>query len=192
MAKFTKTLESSTRKKIDLILDSLNWNTNEDSPNCNITTERTKTTSQKKKLNGKFPDYVLYKSGTDEPIAIIEAKRKGQSIEKTIDQAIKLYAKPLGVQIVFAVDGTFVKSFFIKENKELTIDNELLTELISEERLLRFLKEGSNIEEVTEEVKHTREELIRIFKWANDLLRKEGLRNLDRFVEFSNILFIKL
>lgn len=52
--------------------------------------------------------------------------------------------------------------------------------------------EGNNIEEVAEEIKHTREELIKIFKWANDLLRKEGLRNLDRFVEFANILFIKI
>lgn len=74
----------------------------------------------------------------------------------------------------------------------MSIDGENLKELISEQRLLRFIKEGSNIEEVTEEVKHTREELIKIFRWANDLLRKEGLRNLDRFVEFANILFIKI
>lgn len=57
---------------------------------------------------------------------------------------------------------------------------------------MRFLKNGSNIEEVTPQVKHTRDELIRIFVWANNLLRKEGLRNLDRFVEFSNLLFLKI
>ncbi len=76
----------------------------------------------------------------------------------------------------------------LQEKKPLTIDGDLLIELPSEERLIRFLEQGSEIEEV----KHTREELIKIFKWANDLLRKEGLRNLDRFVEFSNILFIKI
>lgn len=189
---FTKSLETSTRKKIDLILDSLGWNTNEDSPQCNAFTERAKTKEQNKKFNGKQPDYVLYKSGTDEPIAIIEAKRKGQSIEKALEQAIEKYAKPLGIKVVFAIDGTFIKSFHIDAKKELIIDNDVVTELMSEERLLRFIKEGYSIEEVPEQVKHTREELIRIFKWANDLLRKEGLRNLDRFVEFSNILFIKI
>ena len=144
------------------------------------------------KLNGKFPDYVLYKSGTDEPIAIIEAKRKGQSIDKAIDQAIKLYTKPLGIDIIFAIDGAFIKSYSISAKDELYLDGQQVIELISEERLLRFIKEGNSITEATEEVKHTRDELIKTFKWANDLLRKEGLRNLDRFVEFSNILFIKI
>lgn len=190
--KFTKSLESSTRKKIDFILNSLGWNINEDSTKCNVFTERTKTVEQKKKLQGKFPDYVLYEKGSEKPIAIIEAKRKGESIEKAIKQAIERYAKPLDINIVFAVDGTFVKSWHLSENKELSIDNEPLNELISERKLLRFIKEGSNIEEVPKEVKHTREELIRIFEWANNLLRKEGLRNLDRFIEFSNLLFIKI
>jgi len=65
-------------------------------------------------------------------------------------------------------------------------------ELITEERLMRFLKDGFNIEEVTVDIKHTRDELIKVFEWSNNILRKEGLRNLDRFIEFSNILFIKI
>ncbi len=36
---FTKTLESATRKKIDLILVNLGWNTDETSPDCNVFTE---------------------------------------------------------------------------------------------------------------------------------------------------------
>jgi type I restriction enzyme M protein len=192
MTKFTHQLETATRKKIDLILDKLDWITDEDSNKCNIFTGRAKTDEQQKKFKGNFPDYVLYKTGTDEPIAIIEAKRKGESIDGALKQGIEKYAKPLDIDIVFAIDGTFVKSWSIKSNKELSIDGEILKELVSEQRLLRFIKEGNNIEEVTEEVRHTREELIKIFRWANDLLRKEGLRNLDRFVEFANILFIKI
>jgi len=190
--KFTKPLESSTRIKINNWLTNLNWNLDDEDNKCNVFTERTKTTEQKKKLKGKFPDYVLYKSGTDEPLAIIEAKRKGQSIEKAIEQAINLYAKPLNIDIIFAIDGAFIKSWSIKANDELYLDEHKLIELISEERLLRYTQEGNSITEATAEVKHTREELVKIFKWANDLLRKEGLRNLDRFVEFSNILFIKI
>jgi len=189
---FTKPLESSTRKKIDTILEGLDWKTNEETIECNVFTERAKTKEQNNKLQGNFPDYVLYQSNSDNPIAIIEAKRKGQSLEKALQQAIDKYAKPLDVLIIFVYDSTFIKTWDLRNDKELTIDENVLTQLISEEKLLRFIETGSNIEEITPEVKHTREELIRVFKWANDLLRKEGLRNLDRFVEFSNLLFIKI
>jgi len=190
--KFTKPLESATRKKIDQILTNLGWNIDEDSPNCNVFTERAKTVEQDKKFKGNDPDYVLYQSDIDSPIAIIETKRKGQSLENALDDAIKKYAKPLGIKIVFVDDGTFFKSWHTDAKQELYIDGQVLTKLVSEKILLRFLKQGNNIEDATPEVKHTREELIKIFKWANDLLRKEGLRNLDRFVEFANILFIKI
>jgi type I restriction enzyme M protein len=42
-------------------------------------------------------------------------------------------------------------------------------------------------------MKHSRAELISIFKWANNLLRKEGLRQgIERFSEFANLIFLKL
>jgi type I restriction enzyme M protein len=187
----TKTLETATRKKIDLILSNLGWKTDEDEKNCNVFTERAKTKEQNKKLNGKQPDYVLYKSGTDEPIAVIEAKRKGQNVEKALKDAIELYAKPLGINIVFAIDGTFVKTWFIKENKELSIEGETIHELLQENQILQHLRDGADIN-LSKEIKYSREELIKIFKWANEQLRKEGLRVLDRFIEFANILFLKL
>jgi type I restriction enzyme M protein len=193
MSELTKSLESATRKRIDSWLTELGWNIDEDSFDCNVFTERAKTKEQNQKFKGKKPDFVLYKSGTDDPVAVIEAKRKGQPIEKALQQGIERYAKPLGVDIVFAIDGAFVKTYSIKNEKELTIDNAPLHELISEEKLLRFLKEGTNIEEVTEEVKYTREELIKIFEWADNLLRKEGLqKGVERFTAFSNFLFIKI
>jgi type I restriction enzyme M protein len=192
MIELTKSLESATRKRIDGWLAELDWNIDEDSNDCNVFTERAKTKEQNQKFQGKKPDFVLYKSGTDEPIAVIEAKKKGESIDRALDQAINRYARAIGVDIAFAVDGTFVKSFSIKNNSELSIDGESVRELLSEKRLLRFLNEGPEIKQTTEIIKHSREELIKIFKWANDLLRKEGLRNLDRFVQFANILFIKI
>ena len=191
-SKFTKPLETATRKKIDQMLINLGWNVDEDNPNCNVFTERAKTVEQDNKFEGNDPDYVLYQSNSDVPIAIIEAKRKGQSIDNAISDAIEKYAKPLGVKIIFADDGAFFKSWHVDAKQELYVDGQVITQLISEKKLLKFLKEGNNIDEVTPDVKHTREELIKIFRWANDLLRKEGLRNLDRFVEFSNILFIKI
>lgn len=188
----TNQKESSTRKKIDLILNNLGWNTDEDSNECNVFTERAKTKEQNKILKGKKPDYVLYKFGTDEPIAIIEAKKKGQNIDKAIKQAIELYAKPLKIKIVFAVDGSFIKTWHLSEKQELKIEESIINDLLPENKILNFIRDGANIKEVSKEVKYSREELIKIFKWANDLLRKEGLRGLDRFLEFSNILFLKL
>lgn len=192
MVSLTNALESATRKKIDSILSSLGWKTDEESKECNVFTERAKTKEQNKKFSGNFPDYILYESKSDTPIAVIEAKRKGESLQKALNQAIEKYASPLSIPIIFVYDSTFVKTWDLRNKRELTIDGQNLRELISEEKLLRFIKHGSNIEEVTPQVKYTRDELIKIFEWSNNLLRKEGLRNLDRFVEFSNILFIKI
>ena len=153
------------------------------------------------KTNEIYKDYnknrllyeILYKFRTDEPIAVIEAKRKGQSLEDALDQAIKRYANPLEIKIVFAIDGTFIKSLDLRDHKELSIDKKELKELVSEQKLLRFLEEGSDIDEVTAQVKYTRDELIKTFKWANELLRKEGIqKGLERFTAFSNLLFIKV
>ncbi len=188
---FTKPLETSTRKKIDSWLLNLGWNIDEESPDCNVVTERGYTKEQKEKLAGNQPDYLLLKNGTSQPLAVIEAKTIGKSLDQALDDAIKKYAEPLQAPLVFATDGTFLKSWHMKEQKELTINGEQLKELISENVLLRFL--GSpDIDAISAQVKHSREELIRIFDWANNLLRKEGLRGLDRFVEFANVLFLKL
>lgn len=189
----TKSLESATRKKIDSLLNSLSWITDEDSPNCNVFTERAKTLEQNEKLKGNKPDYLLYESGTDTPIADIETKRKSQSLKNALEDGIKKYALPLNIPLVFATDGTLFKAFHVKDNKELRIDGQIIIELLSEKKMLRFVSEGADISEVSKEVKHTREELLRIFKWTNDLLRKEGLREgIERFTEFANIIFLKL
>lgn len=194
MNKRTKVKESATRKKIDILLNNLEWDTDEESPYCNICTERLKTTEQQNKLKGKEPDYSLYKYGTDEIIGIIEAKRKGKDLNETLKDAIEKYAKPLDIPIVFVSDGTFFKTWHIKDNKELTVDGEPVNELLKEKMILRFINEGSEIESiVSKEIKYTREQLVSVFKWANDLLRKEGIREgFDRFIEFANLLFLKL
>lgn len=193
MSKLTRSLESATRKQIDLILSNLGWNIDESSKDCNVFTERAKTVEQNSKFRGLNPDYVLYKSGTDGPIAIIEAKRKGKSVDQAIVDSYEKYAKPLGVRIIFAYDGAFFKSWHTEAQKELSIDGAVVTQLVPEKKLLRFLKEGYSISEVTPTVKHSRSELISIFKWANDLLRKEGLRKgIERFTEFANLIFLKL
>lgn len=192
MAELTKNLESATRKKIDQILLNLDWIIDEESNKCNVFTERAKTVEQNKKLKGKFPDYVLYQSNTNIPIAIIEAKRSGQSLKKALNQAVTLYAKPLNINIIFVTDGTIVESYDLRSKSSLKFDDQLITDFIPEKLLFRFVNEGSNIYS-PEVIIHTKRELIKIFSRANDLLREEGMREgVERFTEFSNLLFLKL
>ena len=190
--KLTDPKESATRKRIDAILNNLKWDTDESSPSCNVFTERAKTRDQQKALRGLEPDYILYQSGTDKPIAIIEAKRSGQSLEKALRQAVHQYAKPLKVDIVFVADGAIVESYDCRKGTPLRMDDDLVTTLLNEKSILRHISEGADIY-TPEIIRHTKQELIQVFSEANDLLRKEGLREgVERFSEFSNLLFLKL
>lgn len=192
MGEFTNPLESATRKRLDALLENLGWDCDEQSADCNVFTERPKTKAQKAALKAAQPDYVLYERGTDNPIAVIEAKRPGQNLADALKQAINLYAKPLGIDIVFVADGSFVEAHDLRDGRRLTIDGEDVTSLLSERDVLKFVDQGSALT-TPEIVRHTKQELISAFGAANDLLRKEGLREgLERFTEFSNLLFLKL
>ena len=91
----------------------------------------------------------------------------------------------------FATDGTITEAFHVKDDTDLKKDGELITDLLTESELLQFVKNAEI--ESPPEIKFTQQELIKIFQRANDLLRKDGLREgVERFTEFSNILFIKL
>jgi len=192
MNKSTKPLETATRKKIDQILINLRWSTDEESPSCNVFTERAKTVLQNKKLKGKSPDYILYQSGTDIPIAVIEAKKPNGSIEEAITQGIKRYAIPLDIPIVFASDGSIVETYDTRSSSPLRLDEQIITDFLSEKKLLQFFNCGADLQ-TPEKVSYSKRELIKIFAEANELLRKEGLREgIERFTEFSNLLFLKL
>jgi len=195
--KHTVPLESATRKKIDQILNNLGWVTDEFSLNCNVFTERTKTKEQNnllKKKSGykKPPDYVLYKSGTNSIIAIIEAKRIGQSLDDALKQAITNYAEPLNVDIIFVTDGIIVQSYDRRVKDNLFVDDQIVVDFLSEKMILSFIDQSHKIYSSTK-FAHTKRELIQIFADANEILREEGMRQgIERFTEFSNLLFLKL
>ena len=192
----TKPLESATRKEIDLILKNLGWSVSEFDKNCNVFTERVRTKEEERKIKakfpkGRFPDYVLYSSDKFKPLAIIEAKRVGVKLEKALKQA-KDYAECIEAKIIFAVDGSIVEARWVDGDKYLKVDGQLVTELLQEHSLLKFTEQGNEIISPRKVVK-TKEDLIRVFSRANDLLRQEGMREgIERFTEFSNILFLKL
>ncbi len=192
MAKFTRPLESATRIKINNWLVNLGWDINESSPTCNCFTERARTIEENKKFKGSKPDYVLYSSKNNKPIAIIEAKRQGGSLNKALTQAKDKYAIPLGIKIIFITDGLFIQSYHLDDGDYLYYNSEIVTEFLTEKRIELFINGGSKIfsEKI---VTHSKIELIKIFQDANDILRKDGLsEGRERFTEFSNLLFLKL
>src|ERR1035441_491461 len=97
---YTDRLEASVVHSITTQLENLGWIVDEKNPLCNVTQQRVKTTEQKKQLKGKQPDFVLYQTGTDIPIGVIEAKRPGETLEQAMEQAENRYAKPLGSPLI--------------------------------------------------------------------------------------------
>ena len=186
-------LEWHTRSQIDLRLRNLGWNLNEKDPNCNVYQGHPKTKEEQEKLEGKFPDYILYEEGTSQPIAVIEAKKPGEDLDEAMDQAVNRYARKIDAPLAFAFNDTFVQSVFIPKDRPLKIDGEELQDFIDQHTALRFLSEGPEILSAPKELTTSRDELIKIFKKANNLLREEGLRDgFERFSAFADILFLKL
>ncbi|MCC8368992.1 MAG: N-6 DNA methylase [Rickettsia endosymbiont of Oxypoda opaca] len=161
--------------------------------NKNVYFQKPKLTEQRDKLKGKRPDYILYRSDNDAPIAIIEAKKEGTDLQRALAQATE-YAKVLDVSLVFAMNGAYCEARFVPNNKELILNGEEVRELLREKEILAFLQANSNEAwTIPKEVKVSRDELISIFKNLNTILRSEGLRaGIERFSEFANILFLKL
>ena len=191
-SRLTSPQESASRKDIDGILNNLGWKTDESSWDCQVFTERAKTTEQKTLLSGKFPDYLRYEMHTDRPLAVIEAKRPGQTLKAALDDAIGKYAEPLGINIIFVTDGVLYETFDRRSNGPLHLDSEPITSLLTYRMLLRFANDGPHLETQSSS-RQTRHQLIEIFGNANALLRKDGLRaGIERFAEFSNLLFLKL
>ncbi len=186
-------LEAHTRSIIDIRLRNLGWILDQGNPLCNVFQEQAKTNIQNDKLKGKRPDYILYEADTDIPIAIIEAKKSGEDLDKGMNQAIELYAKPLQVPLVFVFNETFVLAKHTLQSRPLKIDGEELQDFVDQLTSLRFINEGAEILSAPKGINFTRDELVDIFKSVNNLLRKEGLRDgYERFSAFSEILFLKL
>ena len=185
----TMPLEAETRVLIDQSLKNLGWKLS--GKDQNVYYEQPRTETEKKKLGGKRPDYVLYSKESDRPLIVIEAKKKGSRIDAALEQGIS-YARAINAPLVFATDGVFCKAFHTDANRPPILNGEEIDEFIREALALRYLT-SYEVNTVSPKVQYDRKELIRIFDEANNMLRGEGLRaGIERFGEFANILFLKL
>ncbi len=184
--------EQGVRTLVDEQLKNLGWKLT-NGKKCNVFQEQPRTVRERKKLKGKRPDYVLYSSDSSrvEPIAIIETKKPGANLDDALKQG-DIYAEELGAPIVFATDGIYYKTLHTQKQKPLFLNGEEIDELIRELEAIKFL-EDNEVNTISEEVIYDRKQLIKIFEESNNLLRDEGFRaGIERFGEFSNILFLKL
>jgi len=184
-------VERDTETIIDYKLKNLAWEDHPHSKTRTVWKQTVKTEDQKKKLKGKRPDYTLYPTDSNIPLAVIEAKKQGKDIHAAIKQGVG-YAKSLGAPLVFATDGVYTKTLHIKTNKPLMLNGEEIDDLIRETLAIQYIAADS-VSTLDKRVIKSRGELISIFSKVNDLLREEGLqKGIERFTEFANILFLKV
>lgn len=186
-------VEQNIRTLVDEQLRNLGWKLAY-GKTCNVFQEQPRTSEEKKKLKGRRPDYVLYSSkqkNREEPLIIIETKKPGTNLDEALKQG-DWYANQLDAPMVFATDGIYYKTLHTKIHKPLYLNGEEVDELIRELDAIEFLS-NNEINTISEEVRYSRQELIKIFEEVNNFLRDEGLRaGIERFGEFANILFLKL
>ena len=186
----TTFIERDIETFIEAKLRSLGW-IDDIHGDRNVYKQQPATEEQKKKLKGKRADYILYQSGTTNPLIVIETKRPSEDIYQALEQGIN-YAKNIEVPLVIATNGEFTKAYHINFQKTLTRNGEEVKDFFNEQEALRFVEQPHLITQENKVVL-SRRELIKIFAEANDLLRKKGLQAGDeRFSEFANILFLKI
>ena len=186
-------MEADTRYIINNNLKNKGWILDKSNPHCNVHFESPEEKKLKEKLKGKHPDYRLYETEAKKPIGGIEAKKEGINLQKALTQAEE-YANALSAPLIFAMNGAYCETRWLKNKKPLILNDEEVKELIREKEALKFLQENSNeVYTIPKEVVISRKELITIFNVVNNTLRGEGLRaGIERLSEFANILFLKL
>ena len=101
-------LERDSETIIDYKLKNLLWKDHPHDDDRTVWKQGAKTPAQKKQLGQKRPDYTLYPRYSDEPIGIIEVKKKGANIHDALVQG-ENYARAIDAPLVFATDGVFTK-----------------------------------------------------------------------------------
>ena len=187
----TEPIERDVETLIDLQLRKLGWEDNPKSPKRNIWKQQPRSNKEKSNLGNLKPDYILYNSDNQEPLIIIEAKRPNRDVYTALIQG-KEYAEKINAPIVIATNGILVKAIHIKTGNYLILNGENIDNFFDEQLAKKFI-ENHDIQTISKKIINSRNDLIKIFKEADNSLRKEGLlAGHERFSVFTNILFLKL
>ena len=180
--------EAQARTRIEAHLRKLGWVLDGDEQNVYQEGDCA-TVEQKRKLKGSRPDYILYRKGTNEPLAVIEAKRPGGA--QTLDSAIRQaagYAAKIGAELVFASDSYVTTARRV--NGEPIRMGRIRVENFVREPLMARLALGPAPDM---QIVQSRDDMIKVFEKAERELRRDGIdAGMEAVYEFCIILFIKI
>ena len=188
-----KMMERDIENLLEQLLIREKWVIKANDPEKNVYHQRPKSKDDMQKLNGPRPDFCLYLDKTSvSPEIIIETKKPGMNLAKAKEQAVN-YARILGAKIIILFDGVLTKTYWVDNQEELLDNGVEVSTIKSGDFYGKFILSNTNnhISGIT--VINSKEELINVFSFANQKLRKAGItKGMERFFEFSNLLFLKL
>tara|TARA_R110002033_G_scaffold161712_1_gene198364 strand:- start:406 stop:2649 length:2244 start_codon:yes stop_codon:yes gene_type:complete len=186
-------LERDIENIIEQQLSNNNWIINVNDKNRNVYHQKTKSKEDNQKLKSLRPDFCLYiDNKSASPEIILEAKKPNMNLAKTKEQALN-YAKILGSKIIILFDGIQTKNYWVENEEELLEDGVEINSIKSPEFYKKYILLNSNNYVNNTITINSKEELIAVFSFTNQKLRKAGItKGMERFFEFSNLLFLKL
>lgn len=177
-----RTSEEAARVSIDRMLSAVGWDDEQ------IELGGARYPEQKKDLQGKRPDYVLYSKEGRAPLAVVEAKKPNANLKSAVTQGID-YAKKLGCRVVFASDGNVVMSAWCPDGAPLIMDGQKVSDFLSPDKLARF--NDSNVWDRGDAFQSSGD-LINLFNSAKKQLNRQGIAKIAAFNEFANLIFVKI
>ena len=184
-------VDRAVEARIEAQLRNVGWIDDLTNTKRNVWRQTPKTEAQLKSLKGTHPDYILYKSNSDTPLAIIAVKRLGGDLHKALQQGAD-YADAIKAPVVFATDGVFVKTLSMIENVPLLYNGKEVKKLLPES-VLRKYTQTSAYHVIEQEVGVNKADLIKRLKRADAILRAAHLdRGIPRLTIFANFLFLKM
>lgn len=187
------TIERDVEKILEDKLIKEGWNITIGDINRNVYFRKPREKESVKKLGRLEPDFCLYiNEESVNPDIIIETKKPGINLSKAKEQAMN-YAQILGSKIIILFDGINIKSFWVSNSKTLIYDGQEVNDIHSPNYYKEFILSDNNEIIVNKTTIKSKEDLISVFAYANKMLRNAGItKGMERFFEFSNLLFLKL
>ncbi|MBS9779579.1 MAG: N-6 DNA methylase [Moraxellaceae bacterium] len=186
-------LERDIENLVEQLLVKHGWIIEMNNPQRNVYHQTPKNKEDKAKLKGLKPDFCLYLSANStSPEIILETKKPNMNLAKTKVQALQ-YAKILGSKIIILFDGIQSKSYWVENEEELLENANPVASIENVDFYKKYIDNNSNHYISNKITINSKEELIAVFSFTNQKLRKAGItKGMERFFEFSNLLFLKL
>lgn len=186
-------LERDIENLLEQLLVQNGWVINVNDTKKNVYHQKPKTKEDKQKLKGLEPDFCLYlDKNSISPEIILETKKPNMNLAKTKEQALN-YAKILSSKIIILFDGIQTKNYWVENQEELLEDGIEINTIKGIDFYKKYINQNSNSYVNNKISINSKEDLIAVFAFTNQKLRKAGItKGMERFFEFSNLLFLKL